>query len=858
MLRQDVKPVSTVQETLPERGARIRLVAMHRNARQPVRELSQIITVLGSGDGCDLILASTKVEAAHAAIVRYCGGAYLCDLGSTIGTTLNGRRIRWARLSQGDVPAIGPFSFRVEIEETDPRPADSPPAFSLRHDQHKEPIRSIDPVLVIGSDPGCDVVLQDKSVSPRHGLVVWTEIGPMVRDLLRRRSVRRNGRRVNAEPLATGDAIGVGKYELTFESATPISADSVPEPAVDESGAEGEEPADERMTTPPRSAGLTSDEHDDPRDDRSSFGDMGIADETRAVDEQETCVGSRSAADRDDGLDDEEFDLGELRSGPAIAPVGETVRDSQTAEARRRRQDLEEREQGLKARVAAAQHALDERARKLWESLSHERQKLKAFQDDLHTKARELLEAAQAKKRELTQIEESQAASRAPATPSIDRVAPAAPASQVGRERFDDDPLPVPAAGDVRPFSRDGEELQRVFGGEFEPEAASLRNAEATAQAIEQMLGASVAPASVDATLREQAGELAELVRREREEMENAEGRLEALRFEISRLQSLGARQRERQHAQETQLENKSRALRTNQAALRQERDELAVRMQLIESREAALRAQLEETDRTRGDLEEQARQLSRLEAEHEERRRELRAQMESERHRLRIRQAELQRKAAELVRAARDRRRAIEVQVAQQKAHLEEQENEIKARRAALEDAGRAELQKTATELEQVLSVRVNEIESELSRRQVELDQRMHDLLAINPLTGQPADPTRMDEPLDATLEQLSAMSTGEIAAASPRIRTDNLQQEVAALRDAVQRLDEPETVSVDGDGGSHVASLVHRIPRGQGWAGMLRARLNQKMAFLRDSEEGPGRAATGSSATAGEADGI
>src|ERR1041385_917480 len=167
-------------ETAPgsEQVARIRLVAQHRKARQPIRELTQTITILGSGDGCDLIMASSKIDAAHAAIVRLNGAAYICDLGASNGTLLHDRRIRWSRLSDGDMSALGPFRFRVELLESVTAEVIDVPAFSLRNDRAIGVIKSVDPVLVIGSDPACDVILQDAAVAPRHAIVVWTQDGP--------------------------------------------------------------------------------------------------------------------------------------------------------------------------------------------------------------------------------------------------------------------------------------------------------------------------------------------------------------------------------------------------------------------------------------------------------------------------------------------------------------------------------------------------------------------------------------------------------------------------------------------------------------------------------------------------------
>jgi pSer/pThr/pTyr-binding forkhead associated (FHA) protein len=820
--------VSEATEVLQDQGARIRLVAMHRNARQPVRELNQIITVLGSGDGCDLILASSKVDSAHAAVIRLADTAYLCDLGAAAGTTLNGRRVRWARLADGDAPALGPFSFKVELEEAGSSAGAAPPVFSVREDRTIGVIRSIDPVLVIGSDPGCDVVLKDPTVAPRHALVVWTQIGPMVRDLLRQRSVRRNGRKVNSERLASGDSIGIGRFELIFETS------EAPQEEMPSAGspAPGHTSAEDTLTSEADclAAGLPP-------------GPQEFGRRQPTVDELAESLLAAQSVEAPSGGAGQDAAPGPIPPGQRVEASGELeaagfdissfagqepAAGEPAAPASARLLELEEREKGLKARVIAAQHALDERARKLWDGLSAEREKLKSFQTELQAKARELLEAAHQKHRELTARDHPAAA---PAAARQDDWPPEGSAYE--------GPRPSEEAAVYQGLGLDYTEeevpgVERVFGGEFEPEAASLQNAEQTARAVEEMLKAGAVSHSTDGALQVQAVELADLVRIERDEMEKAEARLETLRFEIERLHSLVARTRDRHQAQGSQLETRFQALRTSQAALRQEREELAARLRLLESREQALRGRVEEADRCKRDLDREARELAQLEQEHEEKRAELRGHLETERHRLRVRQAELQRKAAELVRAARERRRSIEQQVAAQQAELDERELEIKARRAALQDASRAELQQTSTELEQVLTVRLGEIEAEVTRRQAELDLRMEELIAV----GRQASSALRKEseslcgtPLELSLDELDAMSrAGAGAFTMEQNRLENIQQEVAALRQAVDRID-GEAPAGDVAAGTRQRSTK----RDQRWSGSLRARLNEKIASLR-----------------------
>ncbi len=175
--------MSLQTEISERRGALVRLVALYRNARQPIRQLTKTITVLGRDEACDIILASRSVGPVHAAIVRSANTAYVCDLGAESGSIIDERRVRWSRLSDGQELVLGRFRFRIELDEPESGVGEDLPPFKLMAQHTGDVVSSSDPVLLVGRDACCDLVLDAPQVAPCHCLVAWTQAGPAVRDL---------------------------------------------------------------------------------------------------------------------------------------------------------------------------------------------------------------------------------------------------------------------------------------------------------------------------------------------------------------------------------------------------------------------------------------------------------------------------------------------------------------------------------------------------------------------------------------------------------------------------------------------------------------------------------------------------
>ena len=728
--------MSNARDYNEKRGPAIHLTTGERGQIRSFQEIRRVVSVLGSGDGCDMVLASSRIDSAHAVIVRLGGGAFVCDLGAPGGTQVNGQHVRWSRLEDGDELTIGPFNYGIEIEHTFSAPSAGTRPFSLRNDLTIGIIHSEDPVLLIGSDAACDVVLSGSAIAPRHAIIVWTSEGPMVRDLQGRALVRLNGDSVREAILQPGDSIGVGPYEMRFEIEARTPGASMDVASATARGGVAEVGA--AFGLPERSVRETPDALEAERpipvvagpDDEADVAEHNAAREL--VEEMDRIETGEAWTESDDASPSEALDDSEVlelleeveevsfaqsdnrgsghRTG---SPAEQIVKAASATRSLSFSPDelvaarvMDDREAGSKGfspdfrdRVIAAQHA---RARKLREELDAERQRLKACQDQLKGQAQKLLAAAQANQSGAGNKNSNQTEPAVRGKPTASRI--------------EDDDSSVGNANESI------ETIERLFAGASELSGPD-RNMRHTRQTAESIAEAGERAKADTMSLQAQVNELMEMVRDEQGGMRDAEGRLESLRFEIERLRSEVARAREKHQVQSAEHEARFESLQRSLQGAKQERESLMLRLRRLDAKESALNTRVTDAKRIRKDMEREANRLARLQEEHDDRLRELRINLESERHRLRLRQTELQKRAGELAKLARTRRHAIEEIVREQQSALQESEADLKAKRTAIAEAGRAELEKTATELEQLLSVRLSDVESELLARQESLD---------------------------------------------------------------------------------------------------------------------------------------
>jgi pSer/pThr/pTyr-binding forkhead associated (FHA) protein len=81
--------------------------------RQSRWRLNRVLTLAGRAPGCKLQLADVTVSRYHCAFLAAPQGLWVIDLLGKDGTRVNGERVRWSQLEDGDRVQLGKFLIRV-------------------------------------------------------------------------------------------------------------------------------------------------------------------------------------------------------------------------------------------------------------------------------------------------------------------------------------------------------------------------------------------------------------------------------------------------------------------------------------------------------------------------------------------------------------------------------------------------------------------------------------------------------------------------------------------------------------------------------------------------------------------------
>ncbi|MBK8270313.1 MAG: FHA domain-containing protein [Planctomycetes bacterium] len=663
------------------------------------------------------------------------------------------------RLAAGDRVGIGPFEFVVQIDSESPNHALTQPIFGLLGDEEIGLVTSIDPVLLIGSDGGSDIVLNDAGVHPRHCLVVWTDRGPIARDLSGDRLTFVNGKPIQTALLHDGATIGVGSSEFIFEIENePTFEQTVggrfsDMQATEDSSLELVAPTSAGGGMGGRLAELTDtddDECDEPMQSPKTF----KADQSALVQTNKPNYFTGI-------IEDAEADLTELAEMEKASPVVDEKKSAprgssssltaanpgdeipmltagMTPEAiLRKAEQLQEKTSEMRRRVAEAQRALDTRAQKHREEILDERRRLREKRALLQMQAKALVEASK-KGRPDGDTSKSVVLSGESPTGGV-------------LEIHDE-----PAQKAFIEYVANESNVRKLLSGGMDLAEQSDFNAKETDRILNDPR--SYADEESIQTLEDRVAELIRAAQAERKEIERGEALVETLRFETERQRRSLTRRQEKLQLREKSLEERFRSLAKAREAIRKERAPLMARLKALDADESVIRDRMGESESLNQELVKESEAIDELQEGLETRERALLHKLELERQRLLARQTQLKRKAAQLAKAAREKRLAIEKGVLSQQAELEAREAEIRAKRIQIEENRPWRTGKTAGDIEQVLAH--SEIEAELESRRMDPDTKVQELAGLNHAHLKAA--REANDPIDAPLRRIASEFSG------------------------------------------------------------------------------------------------
>ena len=153
---------------------------------------------------CKMVMEHASVSAVHAQFSLQGDRVELADK-SANGTFVNGIRVKTAELHDGDYITFGRYSGKSLIFRSGLEPQLKMENIDLSKDH-----------LVIGRDPGCDIVIAHPVVSKKHAEIVKQNGKSLIVDLGSVNGTFVNGIRVKRHELQELDRVVIGPSELHF------------------------------------------------------------------------------------------------------------------------------------------------------------------------------------------------------------------------------------------------------------------------------------------------------------------------------------------------------------------------------------------------------------------------------------------------------------------------------------------------------------------------------------------------------------------------------------------------------------------------------------------------------------------
>ncbi|MFQ5490169.1 MAG: FHA domain-containing protein [Phycisphaerae bacterium] len=210
----------------------MRLTVMRGHGKGESVMLRRAVSLIGSGSGCKIRLKHHDVSRVHLALVNTGEELFVRDLLSKNGTFLNELRAEHEALEDDDVLKVKPWQFRIEVlgptgtelgDYTGLGLDPSPAVVALEDTRTGEIVKLPRRVNLIGRRPGCDLVVEDRSLSRAHALVFTYLSRVVVYDLASHNGVKLNGEPVKFATLHDGDTLTLGTVDLKPKIVQPLA-----------------------------------------------------------------------------------------------------------------------------------------------------------------------------------------------------------------------------------------------------------------------------------------------------------------------------------------------------------------------------------------------------------------------------------------------------------------------------------------------------------------------------------------------------------------------------------------------------------------------------------------------------------
>lgn len=187
---------------------------------------------LGSAEGNTLVFSSRDVAPWHASLTVDSRGGVLEVLDTSARTHVNARPVREkALLRCGDVLCLGKVTITIKLDrdelldtrvpaQSPPQPAAQPPRVVLRgvSGSHFGKTIAVNPRILIGREPGCDLVVDDTQLAPKQATLENVGESIYLRNLAGSDVVTVAGVQVANAVVHAGDQLVFGRSHFIVEA----------------------------------------------------------------------------------------------------------------------------------------------------------------------------------------------------------------------------------------------------------------------------------------------------------------------------------------------------------------------------------------------------------------------------------------------------------------------------------------------------------------------------------------------------------------------------------------------------------------------------------------------------------------